>query len=183
MERKLALVSPLILLVLIVGLIIWGLSSPRRTIDGAIEDEITVMHRGAWIHGLWYRVDSTRNTTFYEEWAPKTKLSIHPNRTTLLWSDSILGTGFSTTTDNDTSIWEHLVIDTKPSKWTYTARVKGQQAITFIESMRSDSMLQFENLKHDFPKYIRYNRKGSTLHARVWNETETLSFTFTLKHE
>jgi hypothetical protein len=181
MQRKLVLLSPLFLLLLVAGLIIWGLTAPKGDRDKE-EHPVIELPDDHWIVGDWYYIDSAENTTFFESWKPRMNMSISPKDPLIVWTDSIFGRGYSIS-NNDTAVWERLVIDTKPDKWTFTATVEGQAPVVFTETQRSDRRLRFENPDHDFPKSIEYVRKDSMLTATVSNETRTLHFTFTLKHE
>lgn len=101
-----------------------------------------VLVKGLFINGTW----QVENTESYEHWD-------------YISSDQLKG--FSYTIENGKmEISEYLELKSQKGKWTYVATVIGQnngQGIIFTQ-VKSDSLLIFENLKHDFPKRIIYKK-------------------------
>ena len=103
--------------------------------------------RVAWLQGCWEMVSPGR--VVEEQWmAPR--------------GTSMLGVG--RTVRGETLIdYELVVLREQGDRLAYEAYPRGQPAAVFVSKAMSDSSVLFENLKHDFPQRIGYERQGSTL--------------------
>jgi hypothetical protein len=101
--------------------------------------------RLAWLEGRW-EVSRPRLVT-QEEWLPalgNTMLCIGR----VVKSDSLVD-------------YEVVIIREHGSRFAYEAHPKGQEAATFLSTVVTDSTVVFENLAHDFPQRIGYQRFGA----------------------
>jgi len=97
----------------------------------------------AWLSGCW---ESSNGTWLIEErWSPAR-------------GGVMLETG--RTTNGDSLVeYEFVVLHLSPSL-AYEAHPSGQTPTTFPVQQATDSSLIFENLKHDFPQRVAYQRRG-----------------------
>ena len=101
-----------------------------------------------WLAGCWETTDSKT----MEVW--------------VVDSERLL-VGFSVTIGDD-EVGSYEVMSIKQSangSWEFTAHPSGQAAATFLAVEINDSSVIFANPKHDYPQEIKYERKGSRLHA------------------
>jgi len=81
-------------------------------------------------------------------------------------SDTVLeGQSFFISTKGDTPFQEKIQIDYKDNLLSYVPTVSNQnngQPVQFTEKSMTDSLIVFENLKHDFPQRILYRRISDT---------------------
>ncbi len=105
----------------------------------------------AWIAGCW---DFTRdNRHVVEHWMP-------------VEGGTLLGMS-RTVVDGKTTEWEFLMIRDSPKGLEYVAKPSGQAEAVFVATAQSAREVVFENPAHDFPKTIRYARKGDVLIASI----------------
>ena len=108
--------------------------------------------RAAWLAGCW----STQRgkATIEEQWmAPA--------------GGTMLGMG-RTIRDGELDDYELVVIRAKDGRVDYEAHPMMQPTAVFTATVVSDTLLQFENPRHDFPKLVAYQRRGAdSLVARV----------------
>ncbi len=117
-----------------------------------------------WITGTWIEYDTADNKVRYEVWEPR--------------DSGFIGAGF-TLINNDTNDMESLALVKHEGVVNYVADVAHNPLPVYFKlSHQTDSGFRFENLEHDFPKYIDYNLVQDTLHVRVGNEMEELIFNF-----
>ena len=57
--------------------------------------------------------------------------------------------------------YEFVALRTKGERLAYEAHPSGQPGATFLSIALTDSSVTFENLEHDFPTRIGYNRRGA----------------------
>lgn len=87
------------------------------------------------------------------------------------WSDPragvMLGTGF--TLARGKASWEIMRIAPSPAGLTFYAQPSGQPPADFLLAAEKSGpeKLVFENLAHDFPQRVIYERKGEALAARI----------------
>lgn len=83
----------------------------------------------------------------------------------------------------DTTMMEEVKIVPEDGKWNFITLVRGQnkgKTITFTSSMLLDSLVQFENPSHDFPRIINYRLPSlDNLQAFIAGTTDTIYFNFT----
>jgi hypothetical protein len=82
----------------------------------------------------------------------------------------------------DTSIMEEVKIVPESGKWNFITLVKGQnkgKAVTFTSSILQDTLVQFENPAHDFPRIINYRLVSeNNMQAFIGGTTDTIYFNF-----
>jgi hypothetical protein len=83
----------------------------------------------------------------------------------------------------DTNMMEEVRILNEAGKWNFVTLVKGQnkgKAITFTSSLLMDTLVQFENPAHDFPRIINYQlTNNDNMQAFIGGTTDTIYFNFT----
>jgi hypothetical protein len=101
--------------------------------------------RVRWIAGCWAATNAQR--TVYEQWtAPQ--------------AGAMLGT--SRTVSRDSLVeYEFVVLREQSERLAYHAHPSGQATTTFLSVSVSDSSVIFENLQHDFPQRVGYDRRGA----------------------
>lgn len=90
--------------------------------------------------------------------------------------------GMNRTTVGDGGSFEFLRIERKDGKIAYLASPGGQFPPTvFLMKSLDGRVVEFENPDHDFPKRIRYERKGDNLTASIHGDgNESMSWTWKL---
>lgn len=85
--------------------------------------------------------------------------------------------------NKDTLIMEEVKITNDAGKWNFTTLVKGQnkgKAISFTSTVLQDTLVQFENPAHDFPRMINYRMASqNNMQAFIGGSTDTIYFNFT----
>ncbi len=85
--------------------------------------------------------------------------------------------------NNDTLTMEEVKIVSDAGKWNFITLVKGQnkgKAITFTSTVLQDTLVQFENPAHDFPRMINYRlATANNMQAFIGGTTDTIYFNFT----
>jgi len=106
----------------------------------------------AWIAGCW--VTERGKATIEEQWmAPA--------------GGTMLGMG-RTIREGKLDDYELLIIRAKDGRVDYEAHPMMQPTAVFTATVVSDTLLQFENPRHDFPRLIAYQRRGAdSLVARI----------------
>jgi hypothetical protein len=98
-----------------------------------------------WLAGCWAAANAQR--TVYEQWtAPQ--------------AGAMLGTSRTVTRDSLVE-YEFIVLREQGDKLAYQAHPSGQATTTFLSASASDSSVIFENLQHDFPQRVGYDRRGA----------------------
>jgi hypothetical protein len=104
-----------------------------------------------WIAGCWESTSSGRHIV--EHWtSPEGGTMMGVSRTVV---------------DGKTTEWEFLIIRSGARGLDYVAKPSGQPEATFTASRVSGTEVVFENLAHDFPTRIIYQRDGDTLVASI----------------
>jgi len=76
--------------------------------------------------------------------------------------------GVSRTVRGDRLVeYELVVVREQGDQLTYEAHPSGQPSAVFASRTVNEESVVFENLQHDFPQRIGYQRKGSTLLAWI----------------
>lgn len=82
----------------------------------------------------------------------------------------------------DTNIMEEVKVVQEAGKWNFITLVKGQnkgKAVTFTSSILHDTLVQFENPAHDFPRIINYRLPSNdVMQAFIGGTTDTIYFNF-----
>lgn len=106
----------------------------------------------AWLAGCWEMVATQR--TVEEQWmAPRGGTMIGTSRT--FRSDSLVA-------------YELVIVREQGGRLAYEAHPSGQATAVFLSRTVTDSMIVFENLEHDFPQRVGYERKShDVVHAWV----------------
>jgi len=85
-------------------------------------------------------------------------------------------------TGKDTVIMEDVNIVNENGKWNFITLVKGQnkgKAVTFTSTIFMDTLVQFENPAHDFPRMINYRLVSpNNLQAFIGGTSDTIYFNF-----
>jgi len=101
----------------------------------------------AWLAGCWELSDKGR--TVEEQWmAPRGKNMIGMGRT--LKGEALVE-------------FEHIVLREEEGRLAYEAHPSGQPSAVFTSKLVGDGSVVFENLEHDFPQRVGYDRKGDAL--------------------
>lgn len=101
--------------------------------------------RVRWLVGCWAAASAQR--TVYEQW-------------TSPQGGAMLGT--SRTVSGDSLVeYEFVVLRQQGDRLAYQAHPSGQPTATFLSTSVSDSSVVFENLQHDFPQRVGYDRRGA----------------------
>ena len=103
------------------------------------------IQRVAWLQGCWETVSPQR--TIEEQWmAPRGR--------------SMVGVG--RTVRGDTMVeYELMVVREQAGQLAYEAHPSGQPSATFLSRSVSESNVVFEDLQHDFPQRVGYQRRGA----------------------
>lgn len=103
------------------------------------------IQRVAWLQGCWEAASPER--TVEEHWmAPR--------------GSSMVGVG-RTVSGAELVEYELVVIREQGDRLAYEAHPSGQRSAVFLSDAVSDSAVVFQNLQHDFPKRIGYERSGA----------------------
>lgn len=82
----------------------------------------------------------------------------------------------------DTTIMEEVKIIQDAGKWNFITLVRGQnkgKTVTFTSSLLQDTLVQFENPAHDFPRIINYRLASENrMQAFIGGTTDTIYFNF-----
>ena len=82
----------------------------------------------------------------------------------------------------DTTILEEVNVVKDGDKWNFITLVKGQnkgKAVTFTSAILKDTIVQFENPAHDFPKIINYRIESDhNMQAFIAGTNDTIYFNF-----
>lgn len=110
------------------------------------------IEHAAWLAGCW--VTHRGPATVEEQWmAPA--------------GGTMLGMG-RTIRDGRLDDYELMLIRAKDGRVDYEAHPMMQPTAVFTATVISDTLLQFENPRHDFPRLIAYHRRGpDSLIARI----------------
>lgn len=118
----------------------------------------------AWIHGAW--MESRPDGTKVEEyWSPPR-------------AGIMLGAG-RTSKGDKLMFFEHLrIMEASDGSVTYFAQPRGRPATPFKAVEITDERVVFENLEHDFPTRVIYERDGANgLKARTEGKQGTRNVT------
>lgn len=103
------------------------------------------VRRLAWLAGCWEAASARR--TIDEQWMP-------PRGTSML--------GMSRTVRGDSlTEFEVVVLRDQGTRIAYEAHPSGQASAVFLSKTVGDSSVVFENLEHDFPQRIGYERHAA----------------------
>ena len=102
------------------------------------------VQRVAWLQGCWESASPER--TIEERWmAPR--------------GGSMVGMG-RTVRGGRLAEYELVVIREQGDRLAYEAHPSGQPSATFLSETVTDTAVVFQNLQHDFPKRVGYDRQG-----------------------
>jgi len=114
------------------------------TSSGSAATQAVGIQRVAWLQGCWEIVSAER--TIEEQWmTPRGKSMVGISRT--VRGDSLV-------------TYELVVLREQGDQLAYEAHPAGQPSAVFLSRTVSDSSVVFENLEHDFPQRIGYQRNG-----------------------
>jgi len=128
----------------------------------------------SWLSGVW--VQQSPKFTIYETWEFSSDYQ------------SLLGKGI-TLVNNDIVSEEEISITIVKGKLTYNVTVKNQnngETIPFAATEQTQNHIVFENLNHDFPQKISYNKVSDqqlevVISAIKNNKEEKIQFLFNRK--
>lgn len=139
------------------------MKTPRCQLEPAVAAALVLLHaaafaqaadvqRLAWLQGCW-RID-TGNRIIEEQWSA-------PRGGTLLGSSR-------TVRDGKTVEHEFVIVrDAVDGRLAYEVSPSGRPATVFTSVSLDDAAVVFENLQHDFPQRVAYQRKGDDLLAWI----------------
>jgi Domain of unknown function (DUF6265) len=120
-------------------------------VAGGVTAGTAGIERIAWLQGCW-ELASTE-LTVEEQWmAPR--------------GGSMIGVS-RTVRGGSTLEYELAVIRERGDRLVYIAHPSGQPTAEFTEAAISEGRIVFENLEHDFPQRIGYERQGAALEAYI----------------
>lgn len=148
------------LLILFLSLLIFACKN-----DNKQESKQMVLEKNYdWLLGKWERDNNDSIKQTFEIW---TKTDATYN-----------GHGFIL--EQKDTVWEELMtFKEKNGVWELSVKTPGQNdAVTFKETSYTDSTFVVENIKHDFPKKIKYWKQNNILNAQVSSDEATIDFKF-----
>lgn len=101
--------------------------------------------QAAWLTGCWQT--SSPQRIVEEQW-------------TVPRGETMLGTG-RTVREGRTVEYEFVLLSAKDGHLVYQAHPSGQASAEFLSREVHDGKVVFENLEHDFPQRIGYERQGA----------------------
>ena len=107
----------------------------------------TGIQRVAWLQGCWESVSGTR--IIEEHWMPPR-------------GDSMVGVS-RTVRDGSLVSYELVVVREQSDRLAFEAHPSGQPSAVFVSSTIGEQSVVFENLQHDFPQRVGYQRQGASL--------------------
>jgi hypothetical protein len=104
----------------------------------------------SWLSGYWLSCTNNREVTEN-------------------WSDARGGIwiGLGITVAQQRSTWEFMRIQQVDGSWVLHSEPRGQAPTDFTAIELSATRALFENLQHDYPQRVIYQREGAKLHARI----------------
>jgi hypothetical protein len=119
--------------------------------SAGVSAQATGAQRLAWLQGCWAL--STPERTVEEQWmAPRAGSLLGMSRT--LRGDKL-------------AAYESVLLRERGERFEYVVSPSGQATTTFTSTTVGDSSIVFENLQHDFPQRVAYERRGAALQAWI----------------
>lgn len=113
--------------------------------------QATGIQRLAWLQGCWAL--SAPERTVEEQWmAPR--------------AGSMLGMSRTVRGDKLTA-WESVLLREREGRFEYEVSPSGQATTVFGSIAVGERSVVFENLQHDFPQRVAYERQGARLQAWI----------------
>jgi hypothetical protein len=109
------------------------------------------VQRIAWLAGCWQADTAARSVE--EQWLPPR-------------GGSMVGMS-RTVSGNKLVAYELVVVREDGDRLSYQAHPSGQASAVFTSTSLSGEKVVFENLEHDFPQRVGYERRGSDLLAWI----------------
>jgi len=113
--------------------------------------------KSEWIIGTWKHIDKQGNVS-YETWKKISDKELNGKSYVII--------------ENDTTVFEELILLQKKDSLFYIAKVKGHNdnlPVCFSLKSLTKEKMKFENLQHDFPQKISYqNIRKDSLIALVY---------------
>jgi len=129
---------------LIVALALW-VASPW------VAAQTTGAQRLGWLQGCWAQITPER--TVEEQWmAPR--------------AGSLLGMS-RTLRGGKLTAYESVLLRERGERFEYVVSPSGQATTTFTSTTIGETSIVFENLQHDFPQRVAYERRGAALQAWI----------------
>jgi hypothetical protein len=106
----------------------------------------------AWMAGCWEGEAGTAAANAFEAWSA-------PRAGRML--------GISQTVRGTNSSFEYMRIDADEKGLRFIPQPAGKPPVEFTAETVEPNRVVFANPRHDFPKYVEYQRSGDTLTARL----------------
>lgn len=97
--------------------------------------------------------------------------------TTETWRDDLTATN-TTTKDGNVVHTETIRIERRDGETFYVASPSGQATTAFRLTTATSTSVTFENPDHDYPKRIRYERRGDSLVATISGDGRSSAWRF-----
>ena len=109
------------------------------------------VQRLAWLQGCWASAGTDR--VVEEQWmAPRGRIMLGSSRSAR--GDALIG-------------YEFVILREQGDQLAYEVRPSGQAPTVFLSARLGENSVVFENLEHDFPQRVAYERKGNELFAWI----------------
>jgi hypothetical protein len=120
------------------------------------QEQASGIQRVSWLHGCW---ECKRDgQTIEEQW-------MRPLGGSMLgMSRTVRGTALAE--------YELVVLREDADRLAYEAHPSGQAAAVFKSTLIGDGKIVFENLQHDFPQRVGYERRGANMTAWIEGTTD-----------
>jgi len=122
-----------------------------------------------WLNGVWERsMRGDASINHFETWSTD--------------SNGFTGTGITIINDDITE--EKMWLFKRNDSVYYKAHPQQNETPTLFHITEiKDSFFRSENKRHDFPKFIEYQRQGDSLFAYIGDENQRITFKFKKQHE
>ena len=149
-------------------------SCKKYDINGKLIKDYEELNKSKWLLGNWQKVDSTG--ILLESWSVQN-------------DSTLVGSSYFITKKGDTIHSEAIELSENQEHLIYTATIKGENndnPIPFLMTESTDSLLVFENVKHDYPKKIKYKLNSdqsilATVSGKVGGKESSESYNFIKK--
>lgn len=155
-------------LAIIASLFIFICCNSKKEKINEIEAETSQKSDFDFLIGEWIRINETEGNSTFENWE---KLN----------DSTYLGHGF--TMKGKDTIWEEkVVLSPVQNIWYFRVKSPSDSISTdFKLTEQTDSSFICENPQNEFPKIIKYLKKGKNLYAEITDGENTIAFEFQKK--
>lgn len=146
-------------------------SCKKYDINGKLIKDYEEIDKSKWLLGNWQKVDSSG--ILLESWSVQN-------------DSTMVGSSYFITSRGDTIHSEAIELSENQEHLIYTATIKGENndnPIPFLLTESTDSLLLFENVKHDYPKKIKYKLNSNktitaTISGKVGGQESSETYSF-----